>query len=339
MNTRKRYITILNLICAASVVFLHTNGCFWTFSKGRYWFTANIIESVFYFAVPIFFMITGANLIDYQDRYSTKEFFKKRAKKVLIPFLAWSFIGLIFLLVTKRLSIHSIDIKYIFNGLCNGSIITIYWFFPALFGVYLCMPLFASVIKEKRIKVFNYIAFLGFILNCFIPFVINLFNLNVTISISMLVCNGAILYALIGYLLDKNDIALRNRILIYMLAVIGLLMHIIGTYKLSITSNSIVETFKGYYNLPCVLYSIGIFVFAKNILNKIDKPLFIEKFSKYSFPIYLVHIFVIDIIHGLLNLNEYSIFYRIGMPFVVIPISVFITFILKKIPIIKRIVP
>lgn len=92
-------ITFIQVISAIAVVFLHTNGCFWQFSKTeRYWHTANIIESVFYFAVPLFFMVTGITLIDYQDKYSTKEFFKKRIIKTLFPYIIWSLIGALYLI-------------------------------------------------------------------------------------------------------------------------------------------------------------------------------------------------------------------------------------------------
>lgn len=92
---KKNYITLLKVLSAISVVYLHANGCFWTFSsEKRYWATANVIESFFYFAVPVFFMITGATLIDYRDRYDTKTFFKKRFQKTAIPFLLWSVFGL-----------------------------------------------------------------------------------------------------------------------------------------------------------------------------------------------------------------------------------------------------
>lgn len=68
MNNRDtQYLTLLNVLSAFSVVFLHTNGCFLHFSTERYWFTANIIESIFYFAVPVFFMISGATLIIEND--------------------------------------------------------------------------------------------------------------------------------------------------------------------------------------------------------------------------------------------------------------------------------
>ena len=53
------------------------NGCFWQFSYDRYWITANIIECICYFAVPIFFMISGATLLNYRKRYTTAVFFKK----------------------------------------------------------------------------------------------------------------------------------------------------------------------------------------------------------------------------------------------------------------------
>ena len=70
------YLTLLSVISMIAVVILHANGCFWAFSTDRYWVTANCIESVFYFAVPIFFMISGATLLDYRDRYDTRVFVK-----------------------------------------------------------------------------------------------------------------------------------------------------------------------------------------------------------------------------------------------------------------------
>lgn len=94
---RKEYIQNLSVISAFAVVMLHTNGVFWKFSYERYWVTANVIESVFYFAVPIFLMISGVTLIDYSKRYSTKDYFKKRIKKSVIPFILWSLLFLIYL--------------------------------------------------------------------------------------------------------------------------------------------------------------------------------------------------------------------------------------------------
>lgn len=69
------YISLLSVISAFAVVSLHTNGCFWEFSTKRYWFTANILECLWYFAVPVFFMISGSTLIDFRKRYNLRTYF------------------------------------------------------------------------------------------------------------------------------------------------------------------------------------------------------------------------------------------------------------------------
>lgn len=85
-NNRIQYISLASVISAISVVYLHTNSyCFWDFSVSRAWMTSNIIESFFHFPVPIFFMISGAMLIDFNNRYDLKEYFLKRFNKTVIP--------------------------------------------------------------------------------------------------------------------------------------------------------------------------------------------------------------------------------------------------------------
>ncbi len=53
------------------------------------WVSANLLETIFYFALPVFFMISGATLLDYRSKYSTKtkgvknNFIKKWLKRHL----------------------------------------------------------------------------------------------------------------------------------------------------------------------------------------------------------------------------------------------------------------
>ena len=54
MENRKVYIDVLIVFSCISVVLLHTNGIFWSHPSGILWISSNIIESAFYFAVPIF---------------------------------------------------------------------------------------------------------------------------------------------------------------------------------------------------------------------------------------------------------------------------------------------
>ena len=263
------YIILLNVISAISVVFLHANGVFWTFSTDTYWFSANIIESVFYFAVPIFFMISGATLINYKERYSTSQFFIRRIKKTLIPFVIWSLIGLFYYLLTGKIRVSNLNLEYVINGILGTSIINIYWFFPVLFCCYLCIPLFASVVVKERKKVFSYLAVACFIVNCLIPFINSIWHNRFEWPFSISVGSGYILYLLIGYLLNEYELKDIYKKITYICAVIGLLMHIIGTYYLSMNAGKIIQIFKGYNNVPCILYSVGIWVFFKDYGTKI----------------------------------------------------------------------
>lgn len=179
-NSRDFSLTFIQVVCALAVVTLHTNGCFWSFSATeRYWFTANIIECACYFAVPVFFMITGITLLDYQDKYSTREYFKKRAEKTLLPYLAWSMVGIVFLLASKRVTPEIVTAKWIFNGLLStDGIIDIYWFFQPLFCIYLCIPLYAAVEKGKKMETAKYLLWMGLIVNIFFPFLNSALNLG-----------------------------------------------------------------------------------------------------------------------------------------------------------------
>lgn len=86
------YLTTLNVLSCFSVIMLHCNTIYWQAPVGKVWISANFIETAFYFAVPIFFMVSGCTLFDYRKRYSTSTYFHKRFGKTVFPFLVWSFL-------------------------------------------------------------------------------------------------------------------------------------------------------------------------------------------------------------------------------------------------------
>lgn len=343
-SNRIEYISLASVLSAIAVVYLHANGCFWTFSTSRYWITANVIESVFYFAVPMFFMISGAMLIDFNKKYTLKEYFSKRIHKTLIPYIAWSFIGLaIQFFYIKNIELSSVDLTYVVNGLLNGSLVGVYWFFIPLFCIYLCIPLFSAISDDKKKDIFVYVSIATFILNILIPFLISVFSIPIEFPWSIELMGGYLFYTITGYLLHKYEFPKKYRFILYGLALVGLLLHIFGTYYLSISAGEIVRTYKHYMNVPCVLYSIGLFVFVKYDLVRILR---FDKVSKivrsldfYTFGIYLVHWYLLKFLSITFNLNTTSIFYRLFAPIVVLIMSVIIIYAIRKIPIIRNIVP
>ena len=121
------------------------------------------------------------------------------------------------------------------------------------------------------------------------------------------------------------------------------MLHIVGTYRLSIAAGSIQSLYKGYINVPCVLYTIGVFCLLRDIAGLIEKNERLRHIvivlGRYAFAVYLIHWFVLRIVGDLFEFNTKSIYYRVLFPGVVYIIVVLTTWCLRKIPLIKRIVP
>ena len=347
-SSQKTYIYLLNALSTISVVFLHTNGCFWSYSKRNWWRSANIIESVFYFAVPCFFMITGVTLLDYNNKYSIKTYFSKRISKTFIPFVFWEVIALIYRCLTGEFYAKITNPIQTINEFVNGRLVGIYWFFPALFSVYICIPVFAYIEEKYKIQVCLYLVVMGFIINVYIPFILMAFQIRIDCPVNLWVVSGYMIYVLLGYLIDKLDITFKHEMIIYFLSVIGLLMHIYYTYVFSTDTGVIVTDYKGYLNLPCFVYSTGIFLFIKKRAVLVLRYKVIEKITSYicsfSFGIYLSHWYIMELVRDILfkdifDLQNYSIVYRLGAPFIIIPLSCCCIYLMRKIPGLKIFVP
>ena len=153
-------------------------------------------------------------------------------------------------------------------------------------------------------------------------------------------------YVLIGYVLHNKVLKLRFRLIIYALAVAGLLVHILGTSsELKNNPNGSIMLYKGYYNLPCVLYSTGIFLFVKQAAVKIKNKKAIKVFlylQGYTFPVYLIHRYFLDAfeenIH-FIKLERASGLYVFSATILALILSVLTTMLLRKIPVLRHIVP
>ena len=314
------YLSLARVICAFAVVMIHTNGCFYEFNVGECWTWANIIESGLGFAVPVFIMVSGATLMDYSKRYSTKEYFKKRFFKTVIPYLVWSLIGFV------------LDVNIFF----------IYYFFLNLFGVYLCIPLFSFLKEEYKEEIIAYVIAISFLFNYFLPFGCTVFRINYVFKIPLDIANGFLIYALIGYVISQKTLTLKWRMISYFVSILGFVLHIGGTYFYSIEAGVLDSTFRGYTNLPCLLSSVGVFVFIKQVGQSIKNTKLIEMIewlSGYTFPIYLIHFYIIELLMEEIFANTHALVYKFTTPFLTCGLSIGVAWIIRKIPIIKRILP
>ncbi len=127
MGKRLYYIDILNITACFAVILLHSTGAVFSFSETPTWFLSMFLQAVGHFSIPVFFMLTGATLLNYRERYSTKDFFRKRFLRIFVPFVLWSTIMLLWKYGIGTFTISSF--QQVAGAYLNNGIENIYWFF------------------------------------------------------------------------------------------------------------------------------------------------------------------------------------------------------------------
>ena len=341
LSNRVIYFDILNILAIFAVLILHHNGIVHGSPMTRAWNTSLIAECLFYFAVPLFCMLSGANLMNYRQKYNTKTFFKKRVLKVIIPFLFWSSFMFVYkIFFTKTIKIRS------FVELANYFFLskeeTTYYFMFNIIGIYLTIPFISLVAKKENKKSLWFTCALYFIFNAFIPNILTLFKIQYNKDASVLF-GGYIIFAILGYLISITDIKKKYRYLIYVSALIGIAYRYITTFILSKNAGKVIKVTWGYTSWHSILLASSVFIAIKYIfINKkfsIKSTKILCNLSSCSFGIYLIHQLVMQVEKNIFPIKVTSWEYRTIFVFITYFVSLLIIYILKKIPLIRKVVP
>lgn len=338
------YYDVLNIIAIIAVIALHCNSIVHGKPNTRAWISSLVVECICYFAVPLFCMLSGATLMNYREKYDTKTFFKKRVLKVVIPFIFWAIVMFIWKIHIKWLDVskfHTVA-DWINAFLANQEEATYYFMFVIL-GLYLTMPVLSLLAKKEYTKQLWFIVLLYFIFNAFLPNILGLFKIQYNNNLSTQL-GGYTIFVILGYLLSTQKIDKKYRILIYIGALIGVLYRFSTTFYLSKQAGTVIKTTWGYTSWHSILLTSAVFLFVKNmnleqkIRNKKISQVLMQ-ISSCSFGIYLIHKIIMYYEQTIFNINTFSWKWRTIGIIITYLISLAVVFILKKIPIIKKIVP
>lgn len=309
MEGRINYFSFLNVLSCFFVCAMHHN-VLYSYLPDDISMQVSIVHILGSFAVPVFFMLSGATLMDYRHRYSTREYLMRRVKKVFVPFVIWQFIW--FAICTfvqgkdEFLSFHAFV-----DGFVNCNFQKTYWFFVPLFFLYALMPVLSVVAKNKQLLQYL-IIFMVIIESVLLP-LIRLQNITVNETLH----NGGtlpLLYALLGYYLREYNLSRKCENSIIVLSLLLLVLELIICKVDYSALNYYTKT-----GLTTIFYSSSVFLLAKRFVS--DESSFVwKKLSTYSFGIYLIHIVVIyaekRVFNSLFGLGEESIIWRIPMAIV-----------------------
>ena len=336
---------ILNVIATMAVLMLHTSEYAFEYEPQQtVWYVSLAIQIIFIWAVPIFFMISGSNLLNYRERYDTKTFFKKRWSRVLIPFLFWSAIWYTW----NHFIMHTGDwsLKGFINGVEYDTIQPIFWFFYFLIPIYIAIPYLSILATKSNKKIVQYIIILYFIGTC-------IFNYGYTLikrapdqllnNIPLAISTGVGIF-FVGWYLHNFEPTKNQRYLLYTTTILSIVLMFVVTIILSVRNNETVTDAYSIFSIGGFLMPLGIWVFIQRHFYHDWQPsertaYWLKKLSGASLGVYVIHEFIIIIIEHLFSLSSASYIHIFLLPVVVWIISVTIVFILQKIPVVNRVLP
>lgn len=342
MKSRVVYFDILNILACFAVLLLHHNGIVHYYDVNSLeWKQSLAFEVLFYWAVPVFFMLTGATLLDYRDKYTTKQFFYKRLLRSIFPFLLWSVILLIYTWFVKDTFPYK-NIKSIFDAIILTKLPygEVYWFFIPLISLYCFIPVL-SLIKDNK-NIFWYIVIFMFITHSVLPVLFNLIGIGYNYSLQFPM-DGYVIFLVLGYLFSKIELSKKQRVVIYILGGGMLLFRYFVTYYYSLQDGKVNRIVFGYTQFHSVILALAIFVFVRYMVSGTEfftkNGRVFSSLSSCSLGIYLIHKLVMNYELLVLNIKPDNVYWRFLGAFLTYTICLLIVFFIKKIPYLRRIFP
>ena len=336
-NERKSYLDVLRIIAIFAVVMIHVSANYVTNYNTIVDFTiGNIFDSISRLGVPLFLMISGALILDENKKFDCK----KRILSLLIPMLVWSFFyALIYSVILPIKQNESINIYNFLSSFIKGHFHL--WYMWAIIGLYLITPILRIFVKKENKNIVAYFIVLSLLFQFTQPIIKLLFNeidiINkashvytyVFEKLNLNFLGGLTSYFLAGWFLANTNYSKKQNTIIYIIGTISLISIILLTqafpdqYDLTYSNSGILVFF----------YSYSIFVLVKTICLEQKTSKFFIKLSKLSFGVYLIHVIILDILNQIIPKNS---FYIPVIFLSTIVISFIISYIVSKIPIIRK---
>ena len=339
------YMDILNIIATIAVMWLHNSEFAFQYTPDSpRWYLSLVIQIAFIWAVPIFFMISGANLFNYRERYDTKTFFKRRWGKVLIPFVFWT----IAWYAWNHFVLHNPDWSWqgLWNGFEYDSIQPIFWFFYFIIPIYVAVPFLSVIATKANQKVVEYIIALYVIGVGVINYAYLLLQRapdQLINNIPMTMATGMGIF-FVGWYLHNFKPSAKGRHWLYVGTVFGFVLMFVLTVVCSHWRQMTVRDAYTIFSLGGFLMPLGIWAWVQhhypaNWVPTAKTAYWLKKLSGASLGVYVMHQFIIMILEHLLHIDVSSYYHMIIFPMVVWLITIVIVLILQKIPVVNRLLP
>ncbi len=317
------YLDVLRYIACFFVVGIHTSGIDYDIN-----IVANIYDTMFHNAVPIFVVISGA--VNIGKNISFNKLWKKISYLVL-SYMIWSTIYVVLYHLYHKDNLLEIGVVSIFKEIIKGHYHM--WFIPMIIAIYILIPIIDYIYNNKNL--FKYLLFIVFILSVVFQMVSKYKNVNNFIRNYF--SESYLIYFLLGAYLKEIKI---KKIYIP----ISLLIVIFITFMYVLNNSCNIKNIftiwlgsAGHSTICSVVYVSAIFILIKGIFENKDNKFVLPEFT---YGIYIIHPMVIKTLWtGFINIPTIREFAIIDVPINIIltfVVSLFVTFCMSKFRVLSK---
>lgn len=353
LHGRAFFIDVLRAIASFCVVWEHFGNEVHWYDASSVWNMCVPIQTLCFWAVPAFFMITGATCIPYRSRRSTLSFLKQRMLKIGIPYIIWALIALYANVYTGKLTLWGGEwgkLVSASHAVLMGRTEAIYWFFIPLFAIYLAMPILSLFSRSDNRPLLRYVIGVGTITLVVLPTVVNYLAVVGNTGLywndnwALTVVGGYSLYAITGYWLATHDFSVFQRKLCYISGVVCFALFIGSYYWLTPRVGSVPSILTDYMNGFVFGMALAIFVACRYIpWEKLLRAQIlrrgISKMGECSFGVFILHIFVLRWMENQAIFGKYTPFWYFVCPIICYVFCMAVVYAAKKIPVLRRVFP
>lgn len=332
----------LRIVAMLMVILIHTSGKGFP-NLSDHWWAVNTYESLSRACVPIFFMITGALLL---PRSHTVKNVLQRSWRIAFVLVAWS---VIFLLYGRYKAASLPDLAMLrawVGEILRGPVMGHLWYLYSLIAAYFFIPVLAGFFKTTEVRLQALVLCVWFIGGSLLPFLNRTHgDLKLGIDIQFFYIYPA--YILAGALLYKHFHMNLNRFVVCsMVWVIATAGTAYFTWHHSVKAQAGIESYYEYFAPLVVIATLALFCAVRYIGAWIaDRSAQAGKVMMFlgglTFGVYLIHPMII------LEFEGHGYGWNYTNPWLAIPsvmfgvavVSGLITYVIKKVPYLRALIP
>lgn len=342
--TRDTSIDLLKVIAIIGVVTIHTCIGGYSYPIGSWNWDASLFwGSITRASVPLFFMCSGALLLDPHHELSLKKLFSKNILRVLIALFFWAMAYKVFDLLaggTFTLSTIFQAVKEVILFKHENHL----YYIHIILLVYVFLPITRVFMQSADDKLMKYALALWFALGILFPTVKVFWPFSLLIGIPLQwmlnMTYASIGYGILGYYIKQHH---NLRPLCYrMIGFIGFILTFGATWYESERQGALYQHFLEGMTCGVAFLAVGIYGICMTLSEKREFSLKTRRVltygSKASFCIFLVHVFFLKIFPSIgLTVNIFPCL--LSIPFLVIlnlACSMCVYWILSNVVILKK---